>query len=127
MLGYVVMPEHFHLLMDRTSARRSLHCHAMRETDLRAESGSKAQVARSHEAREAHADWQPRFYDFNVYTEHKRIEKLRYMHNNPVKRGLVEEPEQWSWSSSRYYLYREAGPVAVNDTDILLMSMRPPA
>jgi putative transposase len=71
--------------------------------------------------------WQPRFYDFNVYTEHKRIEKLRYMHHNPVKRGLVAEPEQWSWSSSRYYLYREAGLVGVNDTDILQMSVRQPA
>jgi putative transposase len=37
--------------------------------------------------------WQPRFYDFNVRTEDKRIEKLRYMHRNPVERGLVEKPE----------------------------------
>jgi putative transposase len=71
--------------------------------------------------------WQPRFYDFNVYTEHKRIEKLRYMHHNPVKRGLVEEPEQWPWSSFRYYQYREAGLVGINDTDILQMRMRQPA
>ena len=49
--------------------------------------------------------WQPRFYDFNVWTERKRIEKLRYMHCNPVKRGLVAEPEQWRWSSFRYYKY----------------------
>ena len=36
--------------------------------------------------------WQKRFYDFNVWTERKRIEKLRYMHRNPVKRGLVASP-----------------------------------
>jgi hypothetical protein len=36
--------------------------------------------------------WQRRFYDFNVWTEGKRIEKLSYMHQNPVKRGLVVEP-----------------------------------
>ena len=35
--------------------------------------------------------WQARYYDFNVYTKKKRVEKLRYMHRNPVKRGLVEE------------------------------------
>ncbi len=40
--------------------------------------------------------WEARFYDFNVWTEHKRVEKLRYMHRNPVKRGLVSEPEQWA-------------------------------
>jgi len=43
--------------------------------------------------------WQRRFYDFNVWTERKRIERLRYMHRNPVKRGLVSQPEQWLWSS----------------------------
>jgi REP element-mobilizing transposase RayT len=35
------------------------------------------------------AFWQGRFYDFNVWTTRKRVEKLRYMHRNPVKRGLV--------------------------------------
>ena len=69
--------------------------------------------------------WQVRFYDFNVWTEKKRIEKLRYIHRNPVKRGLVESPEQWAWSSFRWYLSRERGPVKINDTDILVMTVRP--
>jgi REP element-mobilizing transposase RayT len=47
--------------------------------------------------------WQRRFYDYNVWTARKRIEKLRYMHRNPVARGLVQEPEQWPWSSYRSY------------------------
>jgi REP-associated tyrosine transposase len=59
------------------------------------------------------AIWQKRFYDFNVWTERKRIEKLRYMHHNPVKRGLVEQPDQWKWSSFRAYFYRERGLVRV--------------
>src|ERR1700736_2979362 len=46
--------------------------------------------------------WQARFYDFNVWTEKKRIEKLRYIHRNPVERGLVSSPEQWRWSSIRW-------------------------
>src|SRR5438874_8952306 len=46
--------------------------------------------------------WQARYYDFNVWSERKRIEKLRYIHRNPVKRGLVESPEQ-AWSSFRHY------------------------
>jgi putative transposase len=58
--------------------------------------------------------WQKRFYDFNVWSERKRIEKLRYMHRNPVKRGLVERPEQWRWSSFRAYCYGERGLVRVN-------------
>jgi putative transposase len=47
--------------------------------------------------------WQARYYDFNVFTEKKRVEKLRYMHRNPVVRGLVEKPEEWAWSSFRHY------------------------
>src|SRR5690348_6727105 len=50
---------------------------------------------------------QPRFYDFNVYTRKKMIEKLRYMHRNPVKRGLVPSPELWAWSSFRAYYFGE--------------------
>jgi len=45
--------------------------------------------------------WQRRFYGFNVWSERKRAEKLYYMHGNPVKHGLVLEPEQWRWSSFR--------------------------
>jgi len=61
------------------------------------------------------AFWQARFYDFNVRTMKKRIEKLRYMHRNPVKPGLVKSPEQWRWSSYRFYLLGEPGLVKVNE------------
>jgi hypothetical protein len=49
--------------------------------------------------------WQKRFYNFNVWTERKRIEKLRYMHRNPVQRGLAASPELWHWSSFRSRAY----------------------
>jgi putative transposase len=71
--------------------------------------------------------WQARFYDFNVWTERKRIEKLRYIHRNPVKRGLVVSPELSRWSSFRWYWCGEVGPVKINDTDILVVKVRPPA
>jgi putative transposase len=68
--------------------------------------------------------WQPRFYDFNVWTEDKRIEKLSYMHRNPVTCGLVVEPQQWRWSSFRSYAFGEVGLVQINDCDVLGMTMR---
>jgi putative transposase len=58
--------------------------------------------------------WQKRFYDFNVWTEKKRIEKLRYIHRNPVERGLVARLEDWEWSSFRAYAYGEQGRARVN-------------
>jgi len=47
--------------------------------------------------------WQRRFYDFNVYSAEKRREKLEYMHRNPVTRRLVEDPQDWIWSSYSFY------------------------
>ena len=47
--------------------------------------------------------WQPRYYDFNVCREQKLMEKLDYMHCNPVERGLVTRAEDWTWSSARHY------------------------
>jgi hypothetical protein len=37
--------------------------------------------------------WETRYYDFNICNGAKRVEKLRYMHRNPVKRGLADAPE----------------------------------
>ena len=70
---------------------------------------------------------QRRFYDFNVWSERKRIEQLRYMHRNPVKRGLVASPELWRWSSFRAYALGEAGRVTVNDWRVLKLKVRPVA
>jgi putative transposase len=52
---------------------------------------------------EADHFWQKRYYDFNVRDNSQFMEKLRYIHRNPVKRGLCERPEDWAWSSFRHY------------------------
>jgi hypothetical protein len=49
-----------------------------------------------------------------VYSSQKKFEKLNYMHFNPVKRGLVEKPEDWTWSSCRFYTKGEKGLCAPN-------------
>ena len=68
--------------------------------------------------------WQPRFYGFNVWTEDKRIRKLRYLHRNPAKRGLVKEPEQWHRSTYPSHASGEVGLVRINGSDVLQMRMR---
>jgi REP-associated tyrosine transposase len=54
-----------------------------------------------------------------VWTRRKRLEKLDYMHQNPVKRGLVTAPDLWTWSSFRFYALGEEAAVRINSTDIL--------
>ena len=51
---------------------------------------------------------QRRFYDMNIWSEKKRLEKLYYLHNNPVKRKQVAEPGDWPWSSWRFYFLNDA-------------------
>jgi putative transposase len=137
-LGYVVMPEHVHLLISEPQREsvptaiqalklgvvRSLQVGAVPTSRKRSEKWGTPSINGSQKA---NPFWQARFYDFNVWTEKKRIEKLRYIHRNPVARGLVASPEQWRWSSFRWYSSGEVGPVRINDTDVLVMTIRPPA
>ena len=47
--------------------------------------------------------WQKRYYDRNLRSYDDFVEKLRYIHHNPVKRGLIAKPEDWTWSSFAHY------------------------
>jgi putative transposase len=109
-VGYVVMPEHFHMLV---SEPWKVDLSVVMKVLKQRVSRKCLNHGRSKEKRDLPPFWLPRSYDFNVFTEKKKIEKLRYMHRNPVKRGLVELPEQWRWSSYRYYLLGEEGPVKI--------------
>ncbi|HNT29406.1 MAG TPA: transposase [bacterium] len=51
--------------------------------------------------------WQPSFYDYIVLSQEKFVEKLSYMHNNPVNAGLVSEAELWKFSSCAWYTKRK--------------------
>ena len=108
--GYVVMPEHIHLLLGEPQ-RHSLST-AMQVLKQRV---SRCVHLSSSEppAPDRPHFWLPRSYDFNVFTRRKFVEKLRYIHRNPVKRGLVETPEEWRWSSYRFYAFGEDGPVHI--------------
>ena len=100
--GYVIMPEHVHMLV--SEPERQLLSTAIRAV--------KQSVARKLIGEREHF-WQARYYDFNVWSASKIREKLRYMHRNPVKRGLVERPEDWPWSSFRHYLMGEPSVVEI--------------
>src|ERR1019366_3169117 len=101
--GCVLMPEHVHILVSEPE----------RDVLARAMQSLKQSVARTLALRAADPFWQARYYDFNVWSEHKFVEKLRYIHRNPVTRGLVARPEDWIWSSFRHYANGEVGRVEI--------------
>jgi putative transposase len=102
-VGYVVMPDHIHLVVGET------------ESDSLAIGIQALKLSVSRRS-DRSPFWQARYYDFNIFTEYKRAEKLDYMHLNPVRRGLVEKLEQWPWSSYRSYLSGETARVQIEST-----------
>ena len=81
--------------------------------------GARRVVARARAARVAAP-----LLRLQCWGERKRVEKLRYMHRRPVKRGLVLEAEQWAWSSYRSYAFGEDGIVKINQWPRAVMKIR---
>jgi len=106
--GFVVMPEHVHLLI--SEPRQSPLATAIQSLKL-------AVTKRLHNIGTEHSVtpplWHKRYYDHNVRSHESFTGKLRYIHNNPVKRGLVKAPEDWLWSSFRHYSLGEIGVVEI--------------
>ena len=117
--GYVVMPEHIHLLVGEPKVANPSRVMQVLKQRVSLQCRARARTAKQQQSifseRLPPAFWQPRSYDFNVRTKKKYIEKLNYIHMNPVRRGLVESPELWPWSSFRHYWYGEEGPVKVGE------------
>ena len=114
LLGFVVMPEHVHLLVSEPARNLSVALQVLkqqvsrtlRKTRQRPHEG-QLRLKFAEPQREEKHFWQRRFYDFNVWSEKKFREKLAYMHANPVKRGLVSHPKHWPWSSWGHYALGE--------------------
>lgn len=118
-IGYVLMPEHCHLLiwpseladpsqiMQKLAERtanfilRNLRQH--REYPWCQKMLARFELPPSVHHHAHYRVWQRGGYDLNIWSEKKRLEELNYMHNNPVKRGLVAQPGDWPWSSWRFY------------------------
>jgi putative transposase len=100
--GYVVMPEHVHLLVSEPE----------RQTLAVAIKSLKQGVARRNIGAAEHF-WQKRYYDLNVRDHKQFIEKVRYIHRNPVRAGLCSAPEDWPFSSFSHYSTGAKGSVEI--------------
>jgi len=115
LMGWVLIPEHFHLLIkpEPAESTREILKELKQQTAFRILTAlrdnrlypwyhrtlSRLRLPSTVHDESRHRVWQRRFYPFNVYSQRKRLKELDYMHNNPVKQGLVSSPHQWPWSS----------------------------
>jgi putative transposase len=105
--GYVVMPEHVYLMLDEAGALNPSKAIQVVKQKVSSSLGNGAEIP----------FWQRRFYDFNTWSSGKIKEKLVYMHENPVRRGLVPHPGDWPWSSWSYYAMRNDGLMRIDSFD----------
>lgn len=112
LIGYVVMPEHVHLLV--TEPGKSDPSKALQVLKQRVSKKLLPKRRGADTSSDERHFWQRRFYDFNVWSGKKITEKLDYMHLNPVKRGLVLHPKDWPWSSWSHYANGEKGLIGID-------------
>ena len=103
-IGYVLMPSHVHLLLFIDGNQLS---NLMR--DFKKYTSQK--VARDFGI--TGGIWQPRYDRVVICSEDILRTKLEYIHNNPVKSGLVRRPGDWKWSSASDYIADTMGPLPV--------------
>ena len=115
-VGFVVMPDHVHSLfwfpepkvlagfMNVWKSRSSHYVKTFVRRELRA-----------YQSRFPKGDpvWQRRYYDFNVFSDSMAVRKLTYIHENPVRAGLVDAADQWKFGSARYYATGESVGVPI--------------
>jgi len=129
--GYVVMPEHVHLLVSEPGRSKPQFLvpqiplvpqvpRALVRADLGptladAIRALKLSFSKRLPGLRGDSDpfWQKRYYDRNIRDEQEFTVKLRYLHRNPVKRGLCDSPADWKWSSFRHYAIREVEPIEI--------------
>ena len=100
--AYVLMPEHVHLLTSEPETRTL-------SSFLRVLKGESSKLLKGSRDK----FWQTRYYDFNTFTTGKFVEKLQYIHRNPVTRDLVTSPEVYRWSSFNHYATGEATTIQI--------------
>jgi putative transposase len=100
--AYVLMPEHVHLLLNEPpNILLGQFLKAFKQRSSRKLKGSGEHF------------WQARYFDANIHGEEARSEVIRYIHRNPVKRGLVARPEQYPWSSYNHYATGMRGTIEI--------------
>ena len=115
LVAFVFMPEHVHLLVYPqakpnlakylSSIKRPVALLA--KTDLTASRSRLLDklVIRDRPGSRVFRYWQEGAgFDRNLFTARAITNSIDYIHQNPVKRGLVKEAKQWRWSTARYYL-----------------------
>jgi putative transposase len=125
LFAYVVMPNHLHLIaaaddlhaMMRDFKRftsHEIHDRLMADGRQTVLSVLEHAAQRARRQRGEFSFWEDGFHPQAIATRVMLEQKLRYLHENPVRKGLVAAPEDWWYSSAAWYAGRRDGPMALD-------------
>ena len=128
-LAYVIMPEHYHIVVDFRHPDdlhgwlHDLQLHTANEIakwlKQTANPDDLAVYARHANGKSKLAIWKEQSRAVGIVSESVLRTKIEYIHNNPVKRKLVDEPSQWPWSSWRNYYLEDASVLRIDTPEML--------
>ena len=112
LFGFVIMPNHFHVIINMEkpeeipSVMRDLKRHTSQEISkyLKNHSQRKLFWIDRFYGGKVNNVWQEGYHPEMIRSDKWFLQKLDYIHNNPVKAGFVERPEYWKYSSARNYI-----------------------
>lgn len=124
--GYVIMPNHAHYILSTNENKklsdimRDFNTHTSRLlTKLLTEYNRQVilnifKYAASNDRRDnVFKVWQDGYHPIVLMSEIFLRQKLDYLHNNPVRKGFVEKPEEWRYSSERNYIHGDHSIIQV--------------
>jgi len=124
--GFVIMPNHAHYLLSTdddknlSDVMRDFGTHTSRFLTEFLEQEKRFVILKVfREAAEADGKgnrykvWQDGFHPIAIESERSFLEKLQYLHESPVRKGYVDRPEQWRYSSARNYILDDDSILAV--------------
>jgi REP element-mobilizing transposase RayT len=124
LIGYVVMPDHFHLLANplnldisivvgRIKGRAAVSILSWLRREGHLLSLAKLALPGRRKSGQTHAVWMKEFSAVDIWSRKFIRQKLDYIHLNPVRAGLCDHPAKWRWSSYQAYLPHEPGRVPI--------------
>ena len=124
LIGYVVMPDHIHLLANplglnvstivgRLKGRTASSILSWLRAQNHKTSLTKLALPKPLRSGQTHAVWLQDFSAIDIWSHRFLRQKLHYIHMNPVRAGLCDHPAQWRWSSYHAYLPHEPGSVPI--------------
>jgi putative transposase len=124
LIGYVVMPDHAHLILNPRAKAISEVIRRLKSSSARAildwlrenkheASIRKLTLDKPQSGNHSHALWQKGFSSIDLWSPRFILQKLGYVHLNPVRAKLCDHPAKWKWSSYSAYSQHESGGVPI--------------